>query len=254
MFALYSQMDLPLDHLLSQGLPRTPQAANAFLRFWVNQGRLEEAEATWRWINQNSLTSLQSAGSYVALLAKDGQWGVAMQSWSNYTAHLDGSYDRTNWVYNGSFEMQPVDCPFDWRLAPRDEVDVTRDTEQAYKGNASLRLRYTGTPKKSDAQASQMVLLMPGKWEIKAAMKTQGLTGDQGVVIRIVDAEDPSRLDVATNTFQRTQEWTSVSKVFEVSESTHLVRVEVLRPSTLDIGIQLTGSVWIDAVQLAPAL
>lgn len=253
-FRLYSQMDMPLTSLLNEGLPRTQPAANAFLRFWINQNRQEEAETTWTWINQNSLTSVQSAGSYVALLAKDARWDEAMQSWGDYTARLDTSYNRTNWIYNGNFEMKPVDCPFDWHFAPQDTVDIAPDNEQTYKGEVSLRLRYTGAPKEPEAQVYQMVLLKPGKWMIRGAMKTQALTGEQGVVIRVVDAEDPTQLDVSTNTFQGTQEWTGISKKFEVGAKTRLARVEIVRPPAPDLNIRLTGKVWIDAVELAPVL
>lgn len=253
-FALYSSMDLPLDDLLNKGLPHTPEAANAFLRYWVNQNRLEEAEATWTWINQNSLTSLQSAGSYVALLANDSKWDEAVQSWSTYTARLDPSFNRTNWIYNGNFEMKPVDCPFDWHFAPQENVQVTRDKEQMYKGELSLKLEFLGPPKEQEAQAYQMVVLKPGKWMIKAAMKTQSLTGEQGVVIRVVDADDPTRLDVATETFRGTQEWSALSRNFEVGDQTKLVRVEILRPPGTDPKGKVTGRIWIDNVELAPVL
>ena len=253
-FALYSQMDLPLADLLNKGLPHSPVAANAFLRFWINQNKLDEAQETFNWINQNSLASLKSAGSYTALLAKDGRWDEAIRSWSQDTVQLDPGYGKTNWIYNGSFETQPIDCPFDWQLLPHDSVQVEIDREAGYKGNASLRLRFLDTPKDNSPEAYQAVILKPGRWQIKAAMKTLQLTGDQGVVIRVVDAEDAVRLDAATNTFAHTQEWTTVSDTFRVGPDTKLARVEVMRPPAPggDSAIRLTGTVWIDAISLTP--
>jgi len=251
-FALYSQMDLPLSDLLNQGLPRSPAAANGFLRFWVNQNKLEEAQETFNWINQNSLASIQSAGSYTALLAKDGRWDEAMDSWMQDTARLDGSYGKTNWIYNGSFEMPPVECPFDWRLLPHEPVLVDRDGDGGFKGNTSLRMRFLDTPKDSSPLAYQNVLLKPGTWQMKAVMKTAELTGDQGIVLRVVDAEDVVRLDVATSSFERTQDWTAISKTFQVGPQTHLARLEIMRPPGRETGIRLTGTVWLDGVTLAP--
>jgi len=91
-FALYSQMDLPLADLLNKGLPHSPVAANAFLRFWINQNKLDEAQETFNWINQNSLASLKSAGSYTALLAKDGRCRGARTpfNWTLATARRTG--------------------------------------------------------------------------------------------------------------------------------------------------------------------
>jgi tetratricopeptide (TPR) repeat protein len=251
-FTLYSEMDLPLADLLNQGVPHSTAAANGFLRFWINQNKLEEAQETFKWINQNSLASIQSAGSYTALLAKDGRWDDAMASWTQDTEKLDPGYGKTNWIYNGSFEAPPVDCPFDWHLVSHDAAQVDRDGEAAYKGNSSLRIRFLDTPKDSSPLAYETVLLTPGKWQIKAAMKTAGLTGEQGIVVRVVDAEDVARLDAASNTFARTQEWTSIGCTFEVGPKTHLARVEIMRPPGRETGIRLTGTVWLDNLSLAP--
>lgn len=248
-FALYAQMDLSLTDLLNQGLPHTPEAANGFLRYWINQNKLEEAQETWTWINKNSLTSLQSTGSYVTLLAKDGNWDQAMQSWMQNTAQLFPNYGKTDWIYDGSFESAPVDCPFDWHLVSGPLVQVERDTESGFKGSASLRLRYTGTPKDSDPQAYQTVLLTPGKWQIKASMKTLGL---QGVMLRVVDAEDATRLDASTPTTAHIQEWTTVSATFQVNPTTRLAKVEIMTPPARDSGLLVVGTVWVDAVTLTP--
>ncbi len=251
-FALYSQMDLPFEDLLNQGLPRTPQAATAFLHFWVSQGKLEESQETWSWINKNSLASLPGAASYVSFLAKLSRWDEAQQSWSDYTARLDSSYLKTNWVYNGSFEMKQADGPFDWHLQAQPELLSTFDSDVSYKGQTSLRLTYSGTPKNQSPAAYQMVLLQPGQWQVRAAMRTHLLTSDQGVVIRVVDSEDAAKLDVATDSIQGTAEWTKVNAKFEVKANTRLARVEIVRPPGRDFDSRLTGTVWIDAVELQP--
>ncbi len=251
-FALYSEMDLPFEDLLSQGVPRTPQAASAFLRFWVGEGKLEESQETWNWINKNSLASLASAALYVSFLAKQSRWDEAQQAWSDYTARLDSSYLKTNWVYNGSFEMNPADCPFDWHLQSQPEMISTFDSDVSYQGQASLRLTYSGTPKNQAASAYQMVVLQPGRWQVSAAMRTHLLTSDQGVVIRVVDSQDAAKLDVATDSIQGTAEWTKVGARFEVKPNTRLARVEIARPPGRDFDSRLTGTVWIDAVELQP--
>jgi tetratricopeptide (TPR) repeat protein len=251
-FTLYSQMDLPFEDLLDQGLPRTPQAANAFLQFWISQGKLDEAQETWTWINKNSLTSVPSAGSYVSLLAKQSRWDEALQSWSDYTGQLDGSYLKTNWVYNGSFERNPVECPFDWKLQPQPGLVVVRDSDVSYRGHTSLRLTYSETPKNQQPAAYQTVLLQPGQWQIKMAMKTRQVTSDQGVAIRLVDRADPSKLDVTTTSMQGTEDWTVITKRFEVKTPGRQALVEILRPPGRDFDIRLTGTVWIDAVELMP--
>ena len=173
-----------------------------------------------------------------------------MKLWKEDTSKLDTEYGTVNWAYNGSFEMQPVDSPFDWHFHENDAVQVDRDTENAYKGNTSLRLKFNGNPKDTSAIAYQTVILKPGTWQLKAAMRTLILSGDQGIVIRAYDLENPSRLDVSTNTFTHTQEWTTISKTFKVTSLSHVLRLEIERLKTLETGIRLTGTAWLDAVSL----
>ena len=87
------------------------------LRFGIQQDKLEEAQESWQWIEKNSLTSVASAGSYVALLGKDSRWEEALQSWTDLAARLDPDYGKSNWIYNGGFEMKPVRLPV--RLASK---------------------------------------------------------------------------------------------------------------------------------------
>jgi tetratricopeptide (TPR) repeat protein len=251
-FALYSQMDMPLEELLNKGLPHTPQAANGFLRFWIDQNRLEDAQDTWNWINKNSLTSIQSAGSYVALLAKDGRWDDAAQSWQQFSSQVDPTFEKTNWVYNGSFESPIVNCPFDWQLDSSNSIQVDRDSESMYKGAASLRIRYLGVGSSSKPQAYQTVLLKPGNWQIRAAVKTLGSLGNQNIILRVVDANTPATFDTATEQLPSSTQWATVTKSFQVPAATHLAKVEILRSQGSESSSRVTATVWVDDITLAP--
>ena len=61
-------------------------------------------------------------------------------------------------------------------------------------------------------------------------------------MIRVVDAQFPERLDVATNSFEGTEEWTSIETSFKVSSDTRLVRVEITRARPRDIETTVTGT------------
>ncbi len=255
-FTLYSQMDLPLGELLDEGIPPLPSAANQFLRFWITQGKLDEAQETWRWINQHRLTNLQSAGLYVDLLGKRSRWDEAFNAWIGYTKPLEPEYGNRNFVFDGNFEKRPVDCPFDWQLHSSAHVSVSRDMGVAYQGASSLRLSFSGTPSATpdtgSVPAVQMTVMKPGLWRLKAMMKTKQLTRNQGVVIRIADAAKPGNLDVVTNTVQGTTDWASVSITFSVKSETKLARVEILCPASGGSDTPLDGTVWVGSVVLEP--
>jgi endo-beta-N-acetylglucosaminidase D len=175
-----------------------------------------------------------------------------MHAWTQYVAQLDPTYNKTNLIYNGSFETAPVDCPFDWHIASSNSIRVERDSESMYKGGSSLRLQFVARPKTSEPQAYQTVLVKPGNLEIKAAMKTSGVAADQGVIIRVLDAEDPARLDTATDAISGTQAWLTISKVFQVGAKTRMVRVEITHVATAYTSSSPTATAWVDDITLTP--
>jgi hypothetical protein len=86
----------------------------------------------------------------------------------------------------------------------------------------------------------------------QAYIRTDGLTTDQGVSVRIYDALQPQRLDTRTDPVTGTHEWTQVDRVFVTAAETTLVQVEIMRQALLRIDNKIAGTAWIDAVDLRP--
>jgi len=98
----------------------------------------------------------------------------------------------------------------------------------------------------------QEAVLTSGQWHLQAFIRTDGLTTDQGISLRIYDPLQPQRLDIRTDALTGTHEWMKVERVLVVEAQTALVQVEVMRQASLKIDNKISGKAWIDAVELRP--
>jgi hypothetical protein len=106
-------------------------------------------------------------------------------------------------------------------------VEVARDSTMPYTGQWSLRIRFPGTTNLAYSGVSQMAVLKPGGYRFQACVRTDSITTDEGIRFRIVDAEEPVRLDLTTGQFRGTTPWTRIEQRFVVRQGTRMVQVHV---------------------------
>jgi hypothetical protein len=95
-----------------------------------------------------------------------------------------------------------------------------------------------------------MAVVEPGMYRFRVLMQTEAVTTDEGVGFRIVDAEDPQRLDITTERLAGTQSWREVEQAFRVPERTRLLKIEISRKPSLKLDNKISGTVWVDAAVL----
>jgi hypothetical protein len=98
----------------------------------------------------------------------------------------------------------------------------------------------------------QDVVLSPGRWELRAFLRTDQITTDQGVALHLFDAHDAARLDMRLEAFTGTHEWTPVTGSFRVGAGTKIVRLELMRQASKKFENKITGSAWLDSVEISP--
>jgi hypothetical protein len=251
-FLTYSRMNLPIERILDQGIPATSIAADAFLRYWINSNNLTQAAAVWKWLPEHAPADDKLAGEYVAFLIRNKSEIEAAETWKAFTASQMPDYRRTNFLYNGEFEQTPKPSPLDWGLDSVRDVRVGRVQSEAHEGDWSLRLLFEGLENVDFHQAVQDVVLEPGRWQFRAFLKTEQITTDQGVALHLFDTEDPSRLDLNFDTFTGSHPWTQLERTFEVGPDTKMVRVELMRQASTKFDNKITGSAWLDSVEISP--
>jgi tetratricopeptide (TPR) repeat protein len=85
-FLTYSRLGLPVKALLEQGIPRNSTAAPTFLRFWMQGGKVAEAQAAWAWLEKNGSVDNKLVGEYAGFLSRNGLPGEAQETWKRFTS------------------------------------------------------------------------------------------------------------------------------------------------------------------------
>ena len=251
-FLTYSRLGVPVNELLDKGIPPVSTAAEPFLQFWMDDNRLPEAAATWHWMAQRSLTTENSCGNYVSFLERHNDIAAAAAEWRRAYATQAANYQVLNWIFNAGFEMEPKPGPFDWHIETAPDVAATRVGDVSRDGQWSVKLAFDGKSNSDYHGVYQDAAILPGRWSVRAFLKLDDITTDQGIALRVYDLRDPGRLDVRTEARTGTNEWAEVEREFVVDPQTKLVRVEIMRGPSSKRDNKIAGRAWVDSLYLTP--
>ncbi len=255
-FKLYTEQVPELGEILKRGLPAEPRASQAFLRYLLDldsgerAASLDYVRAVWDWIQEHSLADDKLAGDYVDYLLERGEFDRAAKSWAAHLKERHGDYLESNLLYNGSFESEPTDTTLDWKFMPVAGVIVTRDSATAHSGKWSLRIRFQGKRNIDFSQVWQKIVVRPGRYRVRAYIRTSGLTTDQGIGLRVVDAESKNPFYFSTDHVEGSSDWTKIQKSFVVPSGTYLISLHIVRSPSQKFDNKVEGTAWVDDVTL----
>jgi tetratricopeptide (TPR) repeat protein len=250
-FLTYSRLGLPIDQILSSGVPQTKMVLSALLTFWTKIHHVEEAVATWKWADQRKLADATSTGDFFQFLMAAERQDLAQQLWQQDAGKAEPGYRKSNFVYNASFETTPVPSPFDWTIIERQDVEAVRSQDFALDGRWSFRIRFNGQENTTYHQTYQDMVLMPGRYTISVMMKSEMITTDEGVRIHVFDQPTQAKLNIWTDTVLGTKDWTRIEKGFEVPAGIRVVRVEIGRLGSAMFDNKIGGTTWVDSLKLS---
>jgi O-antigen ligase len=250
-FGWYAQKRLPVGEVLAHGLPPGQRAAESYMRDLIAGGRPGTKEA-WNWITAHGLAGSRLAREYVGHLFDKREYEAAARAWSEYPGAREYGYPESNWVFNGDFESEPSDTPFDWRIAARDGVEAAVDAHVAHTGSHSIRIHFEGKENLDYGGVGTVAFVKPGRYRFEAYVRTQEITTDKGVGLHFYDRESGSRLDLRTEEMTGTHDWTRIERIIVVPRETQLLVIEVSRQHSMKFDNQIAGTFWIDSVKLSP--
>jgi tetratricopeptide (TPR) repeat protein len=250
-FLTYSRLGLPVDQILQTGVPPRKSVVSGLLTFWTKINKGDEAVETWKWASARSLADGPSMGAFFRYLLHAGQSEEAQQLWQAFAQKREPGYRNTNWIYNSGFDTEPLQSPFDWTIEGRQDVEAEIVQDVHYDGASSFRIRFNGETNTAYHQTYQSMVLPPGKYEVSLMMKTEQVTTDEGVRLHIFDPPSQSKVNVWLDTLTGTQDWTKISKTFEVPPGVKLLQVELARMSSEKFDNKIGGTTWVDALRLA---
>lgn len=250
-FLTYMRLNLPIATILHTGVPPLRQPAAAFLRFVEARNDVDSATAIWTWMKQHRLTDDAACAGYLDLLIANKKTQYAAETWKQYTHAAD--YLVNSWIYNGSFEEQLRNSPFDWMLEQAPHVQAAVDHTGAFAGKGCIRVDFLGGENVDYRGVHELAPVQPGQWILSGYIRTDQLTTDQGVSLHAIDIRNGPALDAWSQEVTGTQPWTKVEVRFTVRPETDVIRVDLVRRQSLHFDNQISGTAWLDAVTLRPA-
>jgi hypothetical protein len=242
-FRYYAQAGLPPEDVLRRGIPEDSRPARSYFEYLLANSTPESAGKVWEWMLPRAFLDNRMAGRYLQFLLNKRRFKEAVQRWVSYLGPRRGEYPDSNLLFNGGFDKEPSGVPFDWTLGATEHVQEQRDS-------GALRIMFDGAANLDYQGVSQLAVVEPGTYQFKAAVRTEGLTTNQGIAFRLFDPESPSRLDVRTEAFGGTRQWLSVEKRFTVKTGTNLVKVQLFRQPSEKFDNKIAGMAWIKSLKL----
>ncbi len=236
-FFIYLRPPFEFSETLKYGIPADTTLAQAYMRYLFKNGVAVNVDQCWNWVVSQSHADHKLAGEYASYLIRIGNPAKARDTWISWL----GSRELENLIFNGGFESDPLPSPFDWRISERQYAEVSRDAAVRQEGKFSLRISFDGKENPVYRQISQNLFLDPGTYRLSGFIRTQEITTEQGIGIRIGSA--------ATEPIRGTTDWKELSQTFRVPAPT-LVRVEVYRNSSRKFANKLSGTAWLDDIQV----
>ncbi len=249
-FEMFDALPVRVEELLGRGVPATPRPARAWLRHQIAKGRTAGAEATWGWARARGFADDALAGEYAEFLIRQGRAEQAARSWADYLGPRRGDYRRTNYLFNESFEAPATGSPFDWRITPAPGAEIGLEAGEAYAGLQALKVRFLGEENLDFHHVAQRAVTPPGRWRLEAWVRSEELTTNEGVRLRVWDVDAPGRLDAVTEAVTGSKPWTKLATEFRIPEGARLVEVQVVRRPSLKLDNKIRGAVWVDVVRL----
>jgi len=245
-----------------RALPNT-KTMHAYFRWLVEQDDLRKSEIAWDVMLMRGDLDGQLASRFINVLLDKGETETAARDWVRFTAAAvkapdatgAASHESAQYVFNGGFEADLTGCRLDWhielgRVSDRG-VDMNFDGSVRHGGARSLRVQFDGEKNVGDLDAEQWLVLDGGHYLLNAYVRTEGVSTDQGVRIRLASSStSPSAVNVATNDARGTSDWTLLECEFDAPSGGGLVRLWLARTPSLKFDSLVKGTAWVDDVSV----
>jgi hypothetical protein len=240
------------DFILERLVPKTSSCLNQYLLYLYATGDRVSAEKVWRKkLSLGYPADRNEILRYIEFLISQGDFGEAYQVW---TARLreEGlpTFSDGNLITNSSFEKEKLlGGGFDWKIENPPGARVSYDPSVSFEGKRSLKITFNGKENIDFHHIRQLVPLNPEtNYLLRAHMKSEGVTTKSGLKIEIYGV-GPAFYE-SSEMLTGDNEWRELVVPFRTPAQSKGGVVRVRREKTEKFDRFISGTVWIDDVQL----
>lgn len=185
---------------------------------------------------------------YVERLQRDRQYTEAYLTWVN---GLDEVRRQTlGLLNNGSFEVEPSNRGYDWRLG--DNRNLVVETAETYgtEGKRALHLIFRGFDARF-GHVSQDLFLDPGTYSLSGRVRPDGLKSSGGLQWRVLcHRSGESSVLAESERFLGTDQWEGFTLDFTVPPECERPVLRLVGAIRTPLDQRLDGSIWFDGMSI----
>jgi hypothetical protein len=187
---------------------------------------VRDIDTVWEFLVDHNFITIPIALSRTTALLNRGRESESRAVWTRFVSA------QNEVVTDPGFETPWSGEGFDWRTDSCPGVTIEPDQRIAHSGKRSLRIQFHADSNLDFRHVSQRVWLAPGRYLLSAWVRTEGLSTDEGIGLRIAGLR-PSKPDSSTETLQGTHDWTRLQTEFSAGAAPRLARIEIFRNPSL---------------------
>jgi hypothetical protein len=239
LFRLCWRMSDDPEFIRSRAIPPARDVLRAYLRFLLDENRLDAAEPIARQLADAVFTDDTAVllDFVDRCLAPPARSSSAVTVWNalcvrNVIPFSSIAFDHP--VTNGDFRVAPTSRGFDWRVPPGPDISAERATP------TGLRIDLSGKEPEHAELLAQIVPLSPGKTcRLRFSYQTSGFPAESGLQWRILSSATP---------FLSSDDWQQRELTFSTRDAT-LARLSVAYSRVTGTS-RLEGSITLRDIQL----
>jgi len=257
-FSRVYRADPNIDEILDKVLPAKKSVYVDVIAEAAGSGQLAVAKTVWgRLLDLHPQLEIREFAPLVSRLIDAKDDDAARRVWEQGTSRMglppllrpQGSV-----VWDPSFESGIKGTGFAWNFAPLAQgVQAELDTTEKMTGSKSLRLSFDGKNNPNLDIACTFGIVDPGRQYLFSGwIKSKDITTEQGVRFHIQALGGPNPAVIATRELHGTNPWTLIEEAWTAEPGVHRVRICVNREPSDNPDVRISGTTWIEDVNLAP--
>jgi tetratricopeptide (TPR) repeat protein len=176
--------------------------------------------------------------------------GRIAEAYVDWVGGLDREQRRElGFLHNGSFELEPLNWGFGWRIRSDARALVDRGTTFGIDGTQALRLIFRNHAGRF-AGVSQSLFLDPGRYRFAGRVSTDGLDSVGGIRWQVRCLLPENGALGASERFLGANEWRDFAFDFEVPESCALQELRLASAGERELEQRVTGGAWFDRLAI----
>ena len=240
------------DFILERLVPKDPYSLDKYLTYLYESGDKESAKKTWKKkISLGHTTDRGETLRHIEFFISHGEPNEAFEVWKTRLQEeglpipSDG-----NLITNGGYEREKIlGGGFDWKIENVSGAKVSFDQSVAFEGKSSLKIAFDGKENVDFRHVYQFVAWKPDtEYLLRAHMKTEAVTTKSGPKIEVYGI-GPAFYG-ASESLIRDNDWKELRVAFRTPAQSQGGWVRVRRERTDKFDRFISGTVWVDHVQL----